>query len=309
MPQAKLGSVSLAYEIEGPEDGTPLLMVLGLARQLVLWPRPMVDQLTARGFRVIRFDNRDVGLSTKFSDAKCPSRITIGAAAALRLPLRAAPYTLTDMADDAAALLTHLKIPRAHVAGVSMGGMIGQLMASEHPDRVASLTSISSTSSGPGLPLGKLSTQHALFFSEPKSTSREHLIEHGVHLWRALGSRAYPREEAEIRASVELEVDRDWDAAAALRHTAAIIASQDRADRLAKVSAPTLVVHGDADPLLPLACGRDTAKRIPGARLEVIKGMGHDHPPQLDVPIADLIADHAQAINASQDSSADSVRG
>jgi pimeloyl-ACP methyl ester carboxylesterase len=261
------------------------LLVMGLGMQLTAWPPAMVAALEEAGFRVVRFDNRDAGLSTAFDALGKPNLLWASLKYKLGM-VPAAPYALADMAADAIGVLDGLKIAQAHVVGVSMGGMIAQRIALAAPERCLSLTSIMSSSGARGLPQATPEVMQALL-SRPSGTSTEAVVAHSVRLFQVIGSPAYPTPEAELRAQVLASVQRSLRPAGTLRQMLAVVADWGRAALLGRISAPTLVVHGKADPLVPFACGEDTARRIPGARLVAIEGMGHDLPPE---PLRQILA-------------------
>jgi len=281
--------IQIEYEDEGPRDGQPILMVMGLGAQLVRWPQAMVDALVEHGYRVIRFDNRDVGLSTKFDDCGAPHIVWTAMQMQFgRVP--AVPYTLTDMSQDGAGLLDALGIDRAHVVGASMGGMIAQLIAARWPERVRTLTSIMSTTGHPHCSRPTMRAT-ALLLRHPKSDDIEAIVAHGTMAGRAVGGR-FPIEDAIMADRIRAETLRNRCPTGFLRQMAAIIADGDRTDRLRRITAPTLVIHGSDDPLVPVAGGRATAQAIHGARLLEIDGMGHTLPPELVDPIVAAIDDH-----------------
>jgi pimeloyl-ACP methyl ester carboxylesterase len=289
MPRAKANGIEIEYESFGARDATPLLLIMGLGGQMVLWDEGFCTMLADRGFRVIRFDNRDVGKSTQMNAAGAPDVMALVAAAAGG-PLTAA-YTLSDMAADAAGLLDALDIDRAHVVGASMGGMIAQTLAIEHPERLLSLTSIMSTTGNPELP--PPNPEALAILISPAPMDRAGAIEHGVQMFRTIGSPGALFEEAQIRKLSTLQFDRGFNPAGILRQLAAIIVSGSRKEQLAKLRIPTLVIHGKVDPLIPFECGADTAASIPGARLEVVEGMGHDMPTVIWPRLVEWISDHA----------------
>ena len=275
MPIARTDSIEIAYETFGPPDGRPLLLIMGLAAQMILWDDEFCAALAARGHRVIRFDNRDVGLSTKLDAAGMPD-----AAAAMQAVLLgeriAAPYLLRDLAADGAGLLDALGIPAAHVVGASMGGMIAQTMAITYPARVLSLTSIMSTTGERSLPPARPEAAAVLLLPAP--ADRAGNVERAVHIFRTIGSPGFPFDEARVRDLAGRSYDRCFSPAGAARQLVAILASGSRREALAAVTIPTLVIHGRNDPLIPLEAGLDTARAVPGAELLVIDGMGHDLP-------------------------------
>jgi pimeloyl-ACP methyl ester carboxylesterase len=262
-----------------------VLLVMGLGMQLTAWPPEMVAALEEAGFRVVCFDNRDAGLSTAFDALGTPNLLWASLKYKLGM-VPAAPYSLEDMAADAVGVLDGLNILQAHVVGVSMGGMIAQRIALAVPQRVLSLTSIMSSSGARGLPQAAPQVMQALL-SRPSGTSLDAAVAHSVHLFQAIGSPAYPTPEAELRARVVASVRRSLRPAGTLRQMMAVVADFGRAALLGRITSPTLVIHGKADPLVPFACGEDTARRIPGARLVAIEGMGHDLPPE---PVRQILA-------------------
>lgn len=288
--QAAVNGIDITYEDKGPKDAPAILMVMGLGGQLTLWPDEFVAALNDRGFRTIRYDNRDVGLSTRFDAAGVPNLKWMFVKAAIGLPVRPA-YTLADMAADGIGLLDHLGIGRAHVVGVSMGGMIAQHIAARHPDRLLSLTSIMSTTGNRRLPRARKEAMQALA-NRPMSGDREALIAYSVNAARVIGSPGYPPDEERLQRRVRTDFERGWYPPGFARQMAAIVADGDRRPMLRTIKAPTLVIHGEDDPLVPLAGGRDTANNIAGARLMTVPGMGHDLPLPLVDTLADAIAGH-----------------
>lgn len=295
--QAIANGISITFEDKGPRDAPVVLLVMGLGGQLTLWPDEFVAALNDRGFRTIRYDNRDVGLSTRFDTAGVPNLKWMFVKAALRLPVRSA-YTLADMAADGIALLDHLGIARAHVVGVSMGGMISQHIAARYPNRVLSLTSVMSTTGNPSLPRAQKAAMQVLA-GRPMSGDPEDLIAYSIRAARVIGSPGYPAEELRLQRRVRHDFERGWYPQGVARQMAAIVADGDRRSMLKSITAPTLVIHGEDDPLVPLAGGRDTAANIAGARLLTIPGMGHDLPLALVDTLADAIAGHAGDMEAA----------
>lgn len=278
MPRAHSNGVEIEYEVTGPSDGEAVLMVGGLGTQLISWPESLINQLAERGFRVITYDNRDIGLSTKFSDWG-PADIAAAFAQARAKQKVAAPYTIDDMADDAAGLLDALGIDKAHVVGSSNGGAIAQIFAIRHPGKTASLVSIMATSGRRGLP--RPSEASAKWLASPRNPggTREGFIEEAVQGSHINGSPGFPRDEDAIRAKAARIYDRCFYPEGNSRHFLASIASGDsRVARLGEIAAPTLVIHGRDDPMVPLACAEDVANSIPGTEMLVIEGMGHDYP-------------------------------
>ncbi len=285
--------IELFYETRGDPANEPILLVMGLGAQMILWPDEFVDALVERGFHVIRYDNRDIGLSQKMGEAKPPKivwqvlRARIGWKASV-------PYTLRDMADDGAGLLEALGIDRAHVVGASMGGMIAQLMAVHHGDKLLSLTSIMSTTGNPKLPQAEKHAIEALTAPLP-SMEENVLVAHGMNVQQQIGSPGYPADPDRRRERVTQMVRRNVYPPGLPRQLAAIIDDGDRRARLSRVTTPTLVLHGEADPLVKLEAGEETAASIPGARLVTIPGWGHDLPVELIDRLADEVAQHARA--------------
>lgn len=292
MPQARANGINLEYETFGDRGAPPLVLIMGLGAQLVLWPDEFCLALAEAGHYVVRFDNRDVGLSTKLEQPRAPRLIRAALASRLGLKIRA-PYTLDDMALDTVGLMDALELPRAHVVGASMGGMIAQILAAKHPRRVDSLTLVMSTSGNPRLPQARLDLQLRLV-RRPAGGEREALIRHSMELWRLIGSPEYPPEDHVLRTKVERSYDRSSYRHGLARQTLAIIASGSRVPLLRRIEAPTLVIHGADDPLVPIAAGHDLAQHIPGARLHVIPGMGHDLPAPLLPTFTQLITRHAR---------------
>ena len=281
----------IEYESLGDPARQVMVLIMGLGMQLTGWPDSFCQALVARGYRVIRFDNRDCGLSGRAPAKKRANLLLAMAAAALGLPVRT-PYTLEDMAGDTVGLMDRLGIARAHIVGASMGGMIAQVLAAKFPQRVLSLTSIMSTSgnrrvSKPTKPARKVLLSRP---ADPKNTDA--VIEHMVEMFGVIGSPAYPSTREELRLRIGHSVRRAYYPAGVARQLLAVIASGDRRKQLRSIVAPTLVIHGAADPLVPLAAGRDTAQNIPGAALLAIEGMGHDFPEALMPRLATAIADH-----------------
>lgn len=284
--------IEIFYEDRGSPDAEVILLVMGLGAQMTLWPDELVAALVGDGFRVIRYDNRDIGLSQKFEGARAPSLPVQVLRKKIGFPARV-PYTLKDMADDGIGLLDALGIARAHVVGASMGGMIAQLMAVHHGDRLASLTSIMSTTGNGKLPQAEKHAIDALV-APIKSMEEESLVAHGLNIAKNIGSPGYPFDPEQQRDRVLLNMRRSVYPAGLPRQLAAIIDDGCRRSRLASVTVPTLVMHGEADPLVKLEAGEDTARHISGARLVTIPGWGHDLPLVLVPRIASEIATHAR---------------
>ncbi len=288
MARVKANGIEIEYEAVGNKNDPALLLVMGLGAQLTIWPDLLFKGLADRGFHVIRYDNRDTGLSSDFGSWGLPN-IPAAVMKAMRGERPDAPYVLSDMAADAIGLLDVLGIERAHMVGASMGGMIVQIAAALYAARARSMVSIYSTSGRPGLPPGKPEAL-AMLTAQPEGPAREQLVKHGMKLRQTIGSPGYPTPEGELRVLVEKNVDRRWYPEGAARHYLSVIASGDRVELLKTVKVPTLVMHGEEDPLLPVECGRDVARLVPGAQLQTIPGWGHDFPPQLVPTIVDRIA-------------------
>jgi pimeloyl-ACP methyl ester carboxylesterase len=286
MPQMQANGITIEYGTLGAENGEPLLLIMGLGAQMTRWPDALCGQLVRHGFRVIRFDNRDVGLSTHCKDAGVPdAREVLKAKAAGQTP--DVPYTLDDMAADAVAVLDGVGVEKAHIVGASMGGMIAQLVAADYPDRVLSLTSIFSTTGNPDLPPATPEALAVITTPAPHPSDEEAFVAHSIKNARVIGSPAYPLDEAYLRERAVTDAARAYDPAASGRQYAAVLANGDRRPKLAKITAPTVVLHGADDPLVPVTGGRDTAANIQGAELRVVPGMGHDLP----VPLYDKVVD------------------
>jgi pimeloyl-ACP methyl ester carboxylesterase len=289
MPQIKANGINIEYDSHGDPAGEPILLIMGLGAQMTRWPVAFIDKLTARGHLVIRFDNRDVGLSEKFDAAGAPDMgAVLGALASGQKPPVA--YTLADMAADAAGLLDALNIRKAHVVGASMGGMLAQLVAADYPDKVFSLTSIMSTTGNPELP--RSSPEAIAVLNNRGPDPNEDLEGYLAHSYKSsvvIGSPGYPPDAAAQRERAIADFQRQHYPVGFARQYAGVMASPDRRPKLKTITAPTVVVHGADDPLVPVEGGRDTAANIPGAELREIEGMGHDFPPELYDTIVEAI--------------------
>lgn len=293
MPQYAANGLKLEAETFGDAGNPAIVLIMGLGCQLVVWPMAFCEALAAEGYYVVRFDNRDIGLSEKIPGERDPQFFKNVLRAKFGLKVRS-PYKLTDMALDTLGLMDALGIAKAHLVGLSMGGMIAQTLALEHPERVLSLTSIMSTSGNPRLPQASLKVQRRLV-RRPKGRDRAALIDHGTETWQVLASpHAIPSEE-ERRALATLSVDRSVHPRGYVHQLLAILASGSRHRRLPDIRVPALVIHGADDPLVPVAAAHEQAKLIPNARLEVMPRMGHDLPTPLLPKLAALIAEHARA--------------
>jgi pimeloyl-ACP methyl ester carboxylesterase len=271
MPRAQANGLDLEYDTFGDPGDPPLVLVMGLGAQMITWEDGFCELLAGRGFFVVRYDNRDVGLSTWLDDLPAPDLAALAGG-----DLTTAPYRLSDLADDAVGLFDALGIARAHVVGASMGGMIVQQLAIDHPERLLSLTSIMSTTGDPAV--GRAEPWALALLTRPPATTREQALADSVDGYRKLGSPGYPDDEAFLLAKAALHYDRARHPVGTLRQAAAVVASGDRTAGLRSVRLPALVVHGDADPLIDVSGGKATAEAIPDAELLVIPGMGHNLP-------------------------------
>lgn len=279
---APANGIEIAYETFGDPGGRPLLLVMGLGTQMVAWHEEFCGALVDLGFHVVRYDNRDTGLSTHLDDAPPPDVM-----AALGGDTSSASYMLEDLADDAVALLDHLGIDRAHVVGASMGGMVAQTVAIRHPARVASLASIMST---PAPAVGSATPEAMAALLAPPATNRDEALQRARATYEVIGSPGYPLDVAWLETISGEAYDRAYDPAGMARQLVAIHASGDRTPALRALRVPTLVVHGDADPLVQVAGGHATAEAVPGAELLVLEGMGHNLPRELWPQITEAIA-------------------
>ena len=283
--------IGIEVDDRGPPGAPPILLVMGLGMQLTGWPDELVDLLLQRGYRVIRFDNRDVGLSEGFDHRGVPN-LTV---AALRYLLRLrvhAPYTLADMADDAVGVLDALGIASAHVCGASMGGMIAQQMAVRHPQRVRSLLLMMTSSGARRLPQARPQVRRALL-SRPKSGDKAAAEAHLVRLFHLIGSPGYPPDPERLRQRIHDSVARAWRPAGTTRQLVAVVADGDRTPLLGRIAAPTCVVHGRDDPLIPVAAAHDLVVHIPDSTVDIVPGMGHDLPLALLPRLAGAIVGNA----------------
>ena len=298
MPTVRANGLSIEYVETGDQRAPTILLIMGLGMQLIGWPDSFCEGLAERGFRVVRFDNRDVGRSSKMGGG---SAIFLAAEVirALRGGRIAARYTLHDMADDAIGVMDALGIERAHVVGASMGGMIGQVIAAEHAERVRSLVSIMSSSGDRRLPRGNIRVLLPALWPKTPLFGRKRAVQRGMRLFRAIGSPGFPTSDEELRAKVERAIARSDYRPGVARQMLAIVASGSRVELLRRIRVPTLVLHGADDPLVPVAAGEDTANQIPGASLRIIRGMGHDLAPGLVPLLVEAIAAHCQAADRS----------
>ena len=289
--QIVANGIGIAIDDQGLPSGEPLLLIMGLGMQLTGWPEALVQLLVSRGFRVLRMDNRDIGLSQNFDNLGVPSLAWSALRHTLRLPV-SAPYAMTDMAEDARGVLDALGIQRAHVCGASLGGMIAQHLAAKHPQRVKSLTLMMTTSGARRLPQPGWPVQRVLL-SRPAGREPAAVVKHLERVMAAIGSPGYRPEPDMLRARLQAMVQRAWRPAGTARQLIAVAADGDRSGLLPSITAPTRIIHGEADPLIPVAAGRDLVARIAGAVGDFIPGMGHDLPDTLLPRFADGIAENA----------------
>ena len=294
MPNVSANNIDIEYEEFGEVSKPSVLLVMGLGMQMVGWPRDFCQMIADKGFHVVRFDNRDTGLSSHFYQAGMPNMLAIGTA----LMSGTKPdscYYLSDMGNDAAALLDALDIEKAHVVGASMGGMIAQELAINHPQRLLSMTSIMSTTGRADLPKASPAAMEVLM-SRPTGDDEESLLDHAFKSQQTISGSKYPPVKVDVDARTRESMARNIDAAGVARQMAAIAASGDRVAGLAEVDIPTLVIHGSEDPLVPVTGGEDTARCIANAKLEIIDGWGHTLPRVLWQRIADMIGGHIATV-------------
>jgi pimeloyl-ACP methyl ester carboxylesterase len=294
LPSIQVNDINIEYETQGDPDGEPILLIMGLGMQLISWPDSFCEGLVQQGFYLIRFDNRDSGLSTKLAHLGKPNTTLAMLKLMLRMRLKAG-YTLDDMAADAVGLLNALHIRQAHIVGVSMGGMIAQIVAGNYPERTLSLTSIMSTSGRRGLPGPTREARKVLFAKPPGGGRIDDAVEHFVNTLRVIGSRAHLAPNAVLHQRIRASVERCLEPVGTTRQLLAIGASGDRVALLRRIQAPTLVIHGRQDPLVPIDCGRDVARLVPHAIMEEIDGMGHDLPDALNPSLTAMIGAHCRA--------------
>lgn len=288
---AQANGIRICYDTFGDRTGAPLLLVMGLAGQMIAWDEEFCRRLAAHGYFVVRYDNRDIGLSTRFSEAGVPDIMGLIGQALQGKPVTA-PYILRDMAADAIGLLDALGIETAHVVGMSMGGAIGQEMAINFAPRLRTFTSIMATTGDPSLPQAKPEALAVLMAPPPKT--KEEYVQSFLRNWQVLRGPGFLDDDARDPARADANFARGLNPAGVARQLAAIIASGNRTAALQKVAVPTLVIHGDADPLVPVECGVATAKAIPGAKLIRIPRMGHALPIAMWPQIIEAIATHAR---------------
>ncbi len=290
MPKTKVNNIELEYDTFGDPSSKPLLLIMGLGSQMIRWDEEFCKKLVEQDFFVIRFDNRDVGLSTKIEEAGVPNLQKLFVQREKGEPI-SVPYTVEDMADDAVGLLTALNIDKAHICGASMGGMIAQVIAYKHPSRVLSLTSIMSSTGNPNLPPPKPEAMQVLLTPPPQG--REAIIEATVKNRRVIHGSGLPFDEERARKLAIADYDRSYYREGFSRQLAAIWGSGNRKEALKTISAPTLIIHGEIDPLVPVEGGKDTAEAIPGAKLLLIEGMGHSLPVKIWSKVINAITENA----------------
>lgn len=289
--------LEIELDDQGPTGGEPLLLVMGLGMQLVAWPDTLVRDLVARGFRVLRIDNRDAGLSTQLDGLGVPNLAWAALRYAMHLPVQA-PYGVADMAADVAGVLDALGLPAVHVCGASMGGMIAQHLAARHPGRVRSLTLMMTTTGARHLPQARAHVRRALLHRPPAGADEAAIVEHLVRIVSLIGSPAYPTPPEQLRQRLAAAVRRAWRPTGTARQLAAIVADGDRSRLVQSITAPTHVIHGEDDPLVPVAAGHHLATCIRGAGIDIVPGMGHDLPAALLARFAEGIARNAARAGA-----------
>lgn len=295
MAKAVIDGLTLEYETFGDQSKPSILLIMGLGSQLIQWPEKLCQNLADHGHFVIRYDNRDVGLSTKMDETKSPNFTWAIIRHQLGLKPKL-PYTLLDMAHDAIGLMDFLNIPQAHLVGVSMGGMIAQLMAIHFPQRALSLTSIMSTTGNPKLPRPKPEATAALTNKASKDASIEEIVLNNMQGWKAIMSPGYPISDEVLKEKCHAAVKRSYYPAGTFRHLLASICTPDRRKQLQKLTIPALVIHGTDDPLIPIECGKDTANNIPQSEFHAIEGMAHDLPEECLPKLCELIGTLTQRL-------------
>lgn len=294
MPSITANGIEIAYETFGAVTDPTVLMIMGLGGQLTMWPDKLVEDLVGGGYRVILFDNRDIGLSHHHTGEKSPSILRQIILRRIGIKLKT-PYELADMARDTLGLMDALKLDEVHLVGISMGGMIGQHVASMTPQRVKSLTAIMTTTGNPKLPRPSGNVMKAMVRRAPQPTSRDEIIDQSVATFGVIGTPGENQNTNGMRDRITRSYDRSFNPAGVLRQMSAIVASGDFRKHTRSIKSPTLVVHGNADPLVPIEGGHDIAKLVRGARMEVMDGMGHDVPPRFLPQITKLMLDHFDA--------------
>ena len=297
MPSTTVNGIKIAYEEEGNRDAPAILLIHGLGMPLTGWPESWREHFINQGFRVICLDNRDAGQSEWLDYLGTPPILNIAKASLLKKRIPSF-YSIKDMASDAVGVLDHLGIDKAHIIGASMGGMITQRVAIHYPERVKSLTPIMTMTGDRNVPHPSMKVQWVML-TQPRKGDRQSLYDHADKLWRVIGSPAYPASEEYLSHYINGLLDRGMNPKGAMRQLSAILAEEDRGPMLSQLKVPTLVVHGGADPLLPVDCGRQVAERIPNAQLHIEPGMGHDFPQPIEGKLLTLITDHIKAAETS----------
>jgi len=300
---AKVLSNGLKLEVEefGEPSDPSVLLIMGLSAQLTRWPGAFIQSLVDGGFHVVAFDNRDIGLSEKLVADRAASPLAVALLNTVGLASLITPYKLTDMAKDTAGVLDALDIERAHIIGASMGGMIGQILCAEYPDRVKSFTALMSSTNNPALPKAHPKVSWEVMTARNRAGTREELIDVTVGIWTMIGTKNSGRDPVEFRQSVADSIDRNSSPSGIRRQMAAIIATRDLRDWTRRVTAPTLVIHGSDDPLVPFQNGLDIAAEIDNARMEIIDGMGHDLPPKYLTEVVSHVLEHLCSAENSVD--------
>ena len=302
---AKILSNGLKLEVEefGRPSDPSVLLIMGLSAQLTRWPDAFIESIVEKGFHVVAFDNRDIGLSEKLISERATSPVAVALLNKVGLASLLAPYKLTDMAKDTVGVLDALELERAHVIGASMGGMIGQIVCAEYPERIKSFTALMSSTNNPDLPKAHPKVSWEVMTARKPSATREELIDITMRIWTLIGTKNSGRDPVEFRQQVAASIDRNSSPSGIRRQMAAIIATRDLRDWTRKVTAPTLVVHGSDDPLVPVQNGLDIAHEIENAQMEIIQGMGHDLPPKYLAEVVDHVLEHLCSAENSVDTS------
>ena len=294
MPTLTANGIQLAYETHGDPDAPPVLLIMGLGGQLTMWPDKLIEDLIAGGYRVIRFDNRDIGLSHHHTGEKPPKIIRQMILRRLGIKKKT-PFTLLDMAQDTLGLIDALELERPHIVGISMGGMIGQHVAALTSEKVASFTALMTTTGNPKLPKPSRTVMQAMIRRGPPPETRGEIIDASVAAFGVIGTPGEDQNQNGMRDRITISYDRSYNPMGVARQMAAIVHAGDFRDYTRRVKAPTLVLHGSADPLVPIEGGQDIASIVPGAKMETIKGMGHDVPPRFLPEITAHMLSHFRA--------------
>ena len=300
---AKILSNGLKLEVEefGRPSDPSVLLIMGLSAQLTRWPDAFIESIVEEGFHVVAFDNRDIGLSEKLISERATSPMAVALLNTVGLASLLAPYKLTDMAKDTVGVLDALEIERAHLIGASMGGMIGQIVCAEHPERIKSFTALMSSTNNPDLPRAHPKVSWQVMTARKPSATREELIDITLGIWELIGTKNSGRDPVEYRQQVAASIDRSSSPSGIRRQMAAIIATRDLREWTRNITAPSLVVHGSEDPLVPFQNGLDIAAEIKDARMEIIEGMGHDLPPKYLTEVVDHVLKHLCSAENSVD--------